>query len=463
MKKPISLFLALITILYVCTFPVFSLVSGKYSYIVENGKAVITGYTGISSSVSVPSKLDNYTVFAIGEGAFSGNTTLSSVNLSEGICEVRSRAFKDCTKLEAITIPSTVTRFGEEAIFNTAFYNKEANWIKKTQNTDGSSGGSVIGSGQDTIPWEFIIASKLEYLYLGTVLIKCIVEGSYSVKNTTTVIADGAFSGQTKLKECSVSDKTLTLGARAFQNCTSLSKVWINDNCKIYEDAFLNSGIYNNTANWKGDFLTLGTRAVASKNDCTELVAGDGITFISSGIIGVKDVYIPESVTKIDIEAFNGKSSIIYGYGGTYAQSFADEHGFVFIDLNDILIGDMDFDGELTSNDYAIYRASINCSHKMTKYEYSAGDLNADGTIDAFDVIFLDLLLHDKTATTKGDISGDGTINETDYKLLADFVRCRYFPVGDNFKLRADLNGDGVVDAFDVIYLDLYLNGKVSL
>lgn len=462
MKRFTAVLLSIITIVFVCTFPAFSLVSGQYSYIIENGKAVITGYTGTSSSLSVPSKLNNYPVFAIGEGAFSGNKTLASVTLPEGVCEVRTGAFKDCTKLSEITLPKTITRFGEEAIFNTAFYNnKKDNWTVKPENIGSSSGGSVIGSGMDTIPWEFINASKLEYLYLGTVLVKCIVEGSYSVKNTATVIADGAFSGQTKLKECVLPSKVLTLGARAFQNCTSLSKVWINDNCKIYDDAFLNSGIYNNAANWKGDFLTVGTRAVASKKDCTELVAGDGITFISNGIIGTRNVYIPESVTKIDIDAFSGKSSVIFGIAGTYAESFAEDNGFSFVDLDNIMLGDMDFDGSLTPNDYAIYYASVTCSRKMTKYEKMAGDINLDGVIDVYDVIFADLLLHDKTATTKGDVIGDGTIDEDDYEFLRKFVQCKCGrPIGGNFTYRADLNGDGVIDVYDVIYLDLYLNGK---
>lgn len=463
MKKLLSLLLSLITVIYVCSFPAFSLVRGSYTYIIENGKAVITGYSGRAASLSIPNTLDGYPVFAIGEGAFSGNEYLTSVTVEDGICEIRENAFNSCSKLTQINLPESLTRFGENAVFGTAYYNNKSKWTIRPENLGSSEGGWIIGGGQDTIPWEFIKATRLEYLYLGTVLVKCIVEGTYSVKGSTTVIADGAFSGQDKLKECTLTSKTVTVGARAFKDCTSVTKITINDNCKIYEDAFLNSGIYNNQENWKGDFLTIGTRAVASKNNCTELVACGGITSISNGTIGTRNVYIPQSVTKIDIDAFSGKNSVIYGFGDSFAETFANENGFVFVDLNDIMLGDMDFDGTLTPNDYAIYRSSITCSRKMTKYEELAADLNLDGTADAFDVIYLQALINDKTAKINGDVNGDGKINGDDYTFLLNVVKCDCQGVGENFVRRSDLNGDGAVDAFDIIYLNAYLHGKADL
>lgn len=463
MKKIMSIFLSAILILSVCSFPAFSVESGSYSYIIEDGKAVITGYSGTETRVSVPSTLDGYPVFAIGEGAFQDNKSITAVTLANGICEVRDNAFESCIKLAQINLPASITRFGENAIENTAYYNDKSNWTIRPEDLGSSSGGWNFGNGQDTIPWEFIKASKLEYLYLGTVLVRCLVDGSYSVKNGTTVIADGAFCGEENFKSCSVPSTTVTLGARAFKDCTSLSSVSINDNCKIYEDAFLNTAIYNTELNWKKDFLVIGTRAVDSKKDCDELNVGDGITFISNGTIGTRNVYVPKSVQRIDIDAFEDRTSVIYGHGGTYAQSFANEYGFTFVDLDNILMGDMDFDGELTSNDYAIYYDCVTCTHKMTRYEKLAGDLNLDGVVDAFDVIYVDILINDKTAKVKGDINGNGVINKDDYNFLLSYVMGKTKAVGENFILRSDLNGDGVVDAFDVIYLDLYLNGRVDI
>lgn len=463
MKKIISIFLSVIIILSVSSSPAFSVESGSYSYIIENGKAVITGYTGNETGLSVPSTLDGYPVFAIGEGAFQGNENITSVTLSEGICEVRDSAFASCVNLSQINLPASITRFGENAIENTAYYNDKSNWTIRPEELGSPSGGLNFGNGQDKVPWEFIMADKLQYLYLGKVLVRCFVDGSYSVRDDTTVIADAAFRGEEKFEDCYLSSKTVTLGARAFQDCTSLTTVKINDNCKIYEDAFLNTAIYNTKSNWKKDFLVIGTRAVDSKKDCDELNVGDGVTFISNGVIGTRNVYIPSSVERIDIDAFTGRTSVIYGHGGTYAQSFANEYGFIFVDLDNILLGDMDFDGVLTPNDYAIYYACVTCAHKMTRYEKLAGDLNLDGVVDAFDAIHVQILISDKTAKIKGDVNGDGVINQNDYTFLLNIVMCNCVGVGENFIYRADLNDDGVVDAFDVIYLDLYLHGRVDL
>lgn len=463
MKKILSIFLSVIIILSACSLPAFSLESGNYSYVIENGKAVITGYSGKDTRLSVPNTLGGYKVSAIGEGAFQGNKNIVSVTVGEGICEIRDNAFKSCEKLAEINLPASVIRFGENAIAGTAYYNDKSNWTVRPENLGNSTGGLTLGNGQDTVPWEFLKASKLEYLYLGTVLVKCFVDGAYAVKFDTTVIADGAFSGEEKFKECTLSSKTVTVGARAFKDCTSLSAVTLNDKCKIYEDAFLNTALYNTQSNWKNDFLVIGTRAIASRKDCEELVAGDGITFISNGTIGTRNVYVPQSVQYIDIDAFSGNTSVIYGYSGTYAENFANENGFTFVDLNDTMLGDMDFDGVLTPNDYAIYYASVTCAHKMTKYEKQVADLNKDGVVDAFDVIYVQILINDKTAKIKGDINGNGAINQDDYTFLLNVVRCNCSAVGENFNTRADFNGDGVVDAFDVIYLDLYLHGKVNL
>lgn len=461
LKKIFSVFLCVILILSALSISAFANES-DYTYTLENGKAVITCYNGNETTVCVPSILDGYSVFAIGQGAFKGNTKITSVTISEGICEVRDSAFENCTNLSEIVLPSTITRFGENAILNTAYYNDKSNWTiryEKNPNPD-----FTIGDGQDTYPWEFIQADELEYIYLGTVLVRCHVKGIYNPKFETTVIADGAFRNETELKRSIVSVKTVTVGANAYNGCTSLSSVDIgNKNCKIYENAFDNTAFFNDENNWKGDFLCIGTRAILSKNDTIELVASDGVTEISNSTIGAKNVYIPATVKSIDINAFSGKTSVIYGYSGTFAEEFANDNGFTFVDLNSALMGDLDFDGEVTVNDYAMLHALNSYARKITKYEAKVSDLNLDGVTDGFDEIQIQILINDKNAHTKGDINGDGVIDRDDYDYLFNNINCDIVAFGENLPLRADLNNDGAVDALDVIYLDLYLNGKASL
>lgn len=61
-----------------------------------------------------------------------------------------------------------------------------------------------------------------------------------------------------------------------------------------------------------------------------------------------------------------------------------------------------------------------------------------------------------------GDVNGDGLLNSADYSMIVAHVKCNVV-FDDVQKSAADLTRDGVVDAFDAIYLDLYLNSAVEL
>lgn len=82
-----------------------------FTYRVENGKAIVTGYEGRSNLVTVPTTLDGYPVIAIGERAFEGQN-LAAVTLPDGLEAVGWFAFYGCTGLMDVTIPPSVTSIG---------------------------------------------------------------------------------------------------------------------------------------------------------------------------------------------------------------------------------------------------------------------------------------------------------------------------------------------------------------
>ena len=82
-----------------------------FRYRVENGKAIITGYDGSSTLVTVPALLDGYPVVAIGERAFEGKP-VAAVVLPDGLEAVGWFAFYNCDALLSITIPASVTSIG---------------------------------------------------------------------------------------------------------------------------------------------------------------------------------------------------------------------------------------------------------------------------------------------------------------------------------------------------------------
>ena len=111
--------------------------SGDWQYTVRNGEAVITGYSGSDTSVSVPSSVGGYSVTEIGTAAlynseieklsipstvrkigwwaFYGSSKLASVKLHPGLQTISFGAFLNCNSLHEIEVPPTVSSIGDDA------------------------------------------------------------------------------------------------------------------------------------------------------------------------------------------------------------------------------------------------------------------------------------------------------------------------------------------------------------
>ena len=57
-----------------------------------------------------------------------------------------------------------------------------------------------------------------------------------------------------------------------------------------------------------------------------------------------------------------------------------------------------------------------------------------------------------------GDVDLDGDVDYDDYNLMIEYIKC-LITLSELQMKNADINGDGVVDAMDALYLELYLNG----
>ena len=72
---------------------------GDFSYQLtqETKTATLQKYTGISQSVTIPSRIDwdgaSYNVTVIGQNAFRDNTTITSINIPKGVLEIDNYAF----------------------------------------------------------------------------------------------------------------------------------------------------------------------------------------------------------------------------------------------------------------------------------------------------------------------------------------------------------------------------------
>ena len=225
--------------------------STKFEYTLSGNEAVITGYSGSSSVITIPTSVSGYKVTGIGSYAFENST------------------------MTTLTIPSTITSIGYRAFFNCqklSFINFNA---LNCNNCDGNGGtfynaGQLassltvtFGNGVKRIPADLFYVST-DYNYgdnpyahiTSVVLSNTIQEVGYSafsncydIKNISwgtgiVTIGDYAFSNCIYLSSVTIPSVTKSIGYRAFYDCASLSSITFNalncNDCNSY--GFYNAG-----------------------------------------------------------------------------------------------------------------------------------------------------------------------------------------------------------------------------
>lgn len=147
---------------------------------------------GESAVLNIPQNIR-----VIEEGALCGLKEVEEVIVNEDVEEIGAWAFYGCTALSDINLPSGIKKIGENAFFDTAFYNDEKNW-------------------QDGV------------LYLGNSLIKAqeFVKETYFVKDGTKIISQGAFKDCTLLERVLIPDSVEEIGAEVFVGCENLKAIY---------------------------------------------------------------------------------------------------------------------------------------------------------------------------------------------------------------------------------------------
>ena len=221
-----------------------------------------------SGCTSLTSVTIGNSVTSIGVCAFSGCTSLTSVTIPDSVTSIGYHAFSGCTSLTSVTIPDSVTSIGRDAF-------GECTSLESVYITDI---GKWVAIGFDS-SFGNCDANPLYYagnLYLNGELVTDLVIpdgvtsiGYYAFRNckslTSVTIPDGvesigieAFSGCTSLTSVTIGNSVTSIGDYAFYNCNSLTSVTIGKGVKFIDwDAFrdcksLSSVTFEGTkAEWK--------------------------------------------------------------------------------------------------------------------------------------------------------------------------------------------------------------------
>ncbi len=91
--------------------------SGYYYRVRSDQTAMITGYDGTASYLTIPGSLGGYTVRCISDGAFRNNDTIGTLNININ-CDISSEAFAGCLNLRTINIIGIVNSMGSRVFGN---------------------------------------------------------------------------------------------------------------------------------------------------------------------------------------------------------------------------------------------------------------------------------------------------------------------------------------------------------
>lgn len=149
----------------------------------ENGEAVITGYIGDDTAVTVPPMLEGHAVTSIGRGVFKDDP-ITSIDIPSSIVNIDSGAFWECRTLKSIDI-----------------------------NDGNPSFKSVDGVLFD------ITGIQLKQYPPGK-------SGNYAVPAGVNIIGEGAFRGSNGLTQVILSDSVSRIDNAAFAFCESLTDIY---------------------------------------------------------------------------------------------------------------------------------------------------------------------------------------------------------------------------------------------
>ena len=156
-------------------------------------------------------------VTSIGDYAFHGCSSLTSVAIGNSVTSIGEWAFYDCSSLTSVTIPNSVTSIEYQA------------FSRCSSLTSVTIGNSVTSIGD----WAFRGCSSLTSITIPNSVTSigdwafsdCSSLTSITIPNSVTSIGESAFSGCSSLPSIVIPNSVTTIGSSAFYQCSSLTSI----------------------------------------------------------------------------------------------------------------------------------------------------------------------------------------------------------------------------------------------
>ena len=181
---------------------------------IRDGTSSDHAFKGLNSSIVILQ--DGLT--SIGSFAFSGCSSLTSIEIPSSVTSIGDYVFRDCG-LTSIKIPSSVTSIGDYA-----FYVCSSLTSIEIPSGVTSIGGSTFSgcSSLTSIEIPNSVTSIGDYAFMN-----CISLTSIEIPSSVTSIGGSTFSGCSSLTSIEIPSSVTSIGNYAFSNCSKLSTITV--------------------------------------------------------------------------------------------------------------------------------------------------------------------------------------------------------------------------------------------